>query len=116
MEWQSQPGLFCPSIQQNNDGKYVAFIDDAKTNSKTYKGLMVIQASMKGANLCLKTPFRGPEINGKLNFFGNRINGTVKVMEADSPPRYLTTPLSLTRLTFQIQHRFMFPGNGFQEA
>ena len=59
--------------------------------------MMVIQASMNGANLSLKTPFWGPEINGKLNFFGNKINGTVKVMEADSPPRYLTTPLSLTK-------------------
>jgi hypothetical protein len=52
---------------------------------------------MDGANLSIKTPFWGPEINGKLNFFGNRINGTVKVMEGDSPPRYLTTPLSLTK-------------------
>ncbi len=93
----ASPVYFVLRFEQNTDGKYVAFIDDAKTNSKTYKGLMVIQASMKGAILSLKTPFRGPEINGKLNFFGNRMNGTVKVMEANSPPRYLTTPLSLTK-------------------
>ena len=91
------PVSFVLRFERNADGKYVAFIDDTKTNSKTYKGLMVIKASMDGANLSMKTPFGGSEINGKLNFFGNRMNGTVKVMEADSHPRYLTTPLSLAK-------------------
>lgn len=58
---------------------------------------MVIKAAMSGSDLWLKTPFKGPEISAKLNFFGNRMSGTVKVMEADNPPRYITTPMSLSK-------------------
>lgn len=97
--WSGKAGQipFALQFERNAGGKYVVFIDDAKTDSTTYKGYMIIKASMNGANLSMKTPFFGPEISGKLSFFGNKIDGVVKVKESDSSPQYYTTPFSLTR-------------------
>lgn len=100
--WNGKAGPFSLVLrfERNACGKYVVVIDDTKIDSKTYKGYMFIKASMNGANLSMKTPFFGPEFSGKLNFLGNKIGGTWKAKELDSPPRYSTTPLSLTKERF----------------
>ena len=93
----SSPVSFTHRFERKADAKLAVFVDDAKIGSEPSGGLMVVKATMNDSELSLRTPFLGPEIRGKLSFFGNRINGRVTVMEADYPPRYLTTPVSLIK-------------------
>ena len=97
--WNAKAGSlsFALRCEQKAGGKYSIFIEDPKSGSQSFKDLMVVKTSMTGSDLSLRTPFWGPEIIGHFNFFGNRITGNLKVMEADSPPRYNTTPLTMIK-------------------
>ncbi len=99
--WNGKAGQvpFALRFERNADGKLSIFAEDPVKASGANKGMMAVKVTMTDNSLWVQFPFRGAELSGKLNFLGNRIDGTVKVTEGNSP-QYLSSPFSLTKELF----------------